>query len=101
MYVVSVTIYIKPEFTAQFIEAVIDNASNTRKEPGNIRFDVHQAEDDPNRFLLHEVYKTKEDFAAHQQTAHYFRWRDAATPWFSQQRQSMKYVPLFFGDARV
>ena len=101
MYIVNVTIFVKPEFTARFIEATIDNAGNTRHEPGNIRFDVCQAEDEPNRFLLYEAYKAKEDFAAHQQTAHYARWRDAVTPWMSQPRQSVKHFPLFFGNDRV
>ena len=47
MYVVSVTVHVKPEFVERFIEAVLDNARNTRREPGNLRFDVSQAEDDP------------------------------------------------------
>ena len=77
MYVVSVTVHVKPEFVARFIEATFDNARNTRREPGNLRFDVSQAEDDPNRFLLYEVYHTKDDFAAHQQTPHYLRFKTA------------------------
>jgi autoinducer 2-degrading protein len=101
MYIVNVTLSVKPEFAEKFIEATIDNASNTRREPGNIRFDVSRADDDPNRFMLYEVYKAKDDFMAHQQTAHYARWRDAVTPWMLQPRQSLKYVPLFFGNERV
>jgi autoinducer 2-degrading protein len=101
MYVVSVTIFVKPEFTARFIEATFDNAANSRLEPGNLRFDVHQAEDDPNRVLLHEVYREKEDFVRHQQTAHYARWRDTVADWFAQPRQSAKYIPLFYGEAKV
>ena len=46
MYIVSVTVHVRPEFVKQFIPAILDNARNTRKEPGNIRFDVSQAEDD-------------------------------------------------------
>src|SRR3569832_840447 len=101
MYIVNVVIWVKPEFIKPFIEATIDNATNSRREPGNIRFDVSQAEDDPNRLLLFEVYKNKDGFVAHQQTAHYARWRDAVTPWMAQTRQSTKYVPLFFDNDRV
>ena len=101
MFIVSVTIFVKPEFIAQFIEATFDNASNTRHEPGNIRFDVLQSDDDPNRFLLYEVYHAKEDFVAHQQTPHYFRWRDAVTPWMAQPRQPVKHHPLFYGNDRM
>lgn len=101
MYVVSVTVFVKPEFVQQFIEATIDNASNGRKEPGNLRFDVLQAEDDPTRFLLYEVYKQKEDFATHQQQPHYFRWRDAVTPWMAQPRQATKSRAVFYGESRI
>jgi autoinducer 2-degrading protein len=98
MYVVSVTIHVKPEFAGRFVEATLDNARNTRREPGNLRFDVSRAEEDPNRFLLYEVYHTKDDFAAHQKTAHYFRWRDAVTDWMAQPRQGVRHLPVFFGD---
>jgi len=101
MYVVSVTVFVKTEFVARFAEAILDNATNTRKEPGNIRFDVSQGEDDPSRFLLYEVYRTKEDFVRHQETAHYLRWKNAVTDWMTQPRHSLKYGPIFFGDETV
>ena len=68
MYVVSVTVFVKSEFVEPFIEATFDNATNTRKEPGNVRFDVLQSEEDPTRFLLYEAYREKEGHAAHQRT---------------------------------
>lgn len=95
MYVVSVTIFVKPEHTQQFVEAILDNATNSRLEPGNLRFDVSKSEDDPNRFLLYEVYKSKDDFISHQQTAHYLRWRDAVTNWMAQPRQGVKHHSIF------
>ena len=101
MYVVAVTVFVKPEHAAAFVDATLDNARNTRKEPGNLRFDVLRAEDDPNRFLLYEAYRAKDDFAKHQQTEHYFRWRDATTGWMSQPRQGVKHQALFFGDAEA
>ena len=101
MYVVSVTVHVKPEFVPQFIEATLDNARNTRREPGNLRFDVSQAEDDAGRFLLYEVYRSKEGFAAHQRTDHYIRWRDRVTDWMAQPRQGIRHRPIFFGDAET
>ena len=99
MYVVSVTIFVKPEALQPFIAATLDNAQNTRREPGNLRFDVLQAEDDPNRFLLYEAYRAKEDFVKHQQTAHYLRWKETAANWMAQPRQGVKHNSLFFGEA--
>ena len=101
MYVVAVTVFVKPEFRDAFVEAALDNARNTRKEPGNIRFDVLRAEEDPNRFLLYEVYHQKDDFAKHQQTEHYVRWKDKVADWMAQPRQGVRHVPVFFGDNRV
>jgi autoinducer 2-degrading protein len=101
MYVVSVTVHVKPEHTRPFVEAVLDNARNTRKEPGNVRFDVLQAEDDPNRFLLYEVYHTKDDFARHQQTAHYLRFKNGVADWMAQPRQGVRHHSLFFGDGET
>ena len=101
MFVVSVTIFVKPEHVDAFIAATLDNATNTRKEPGNIRFDVLRGTEDTSRFLLYEVYKEPEDFAKHQQTAHYFRWRDTAVPLMREPRVGVKHMPIFYGDAPV
>ncbi len=98
MYVVSVTVVVKRPSVAQFIEATLDNARHTRLEPGNLRFDVLQAEEDPLRFLLYEAYKTKEDFVRHQQTPHYLRWKQAVSDYMAQPRQGVKHHSLFFGD---
>ena len=99
MYVVCVTVLVKPEFVPKFIQATLDNARNTRREPGNVRFDVLQAEDDPSRFTLYEAYHAKDDFAGHQQTEHYLRWKQTVGDWMAQPRQGIKHNALFFGDA--
>jgi (4S)-4-hydroxy-5-phosphonooxypentane-2,3-dione isomerase len=99
MFVVSVTILVKPELVDAFITATLDNATNTRKEPGNIRFDVLRGTEDTARFLLYEVYHTPEDFAKHQQTPHYFRWRDTAVPMMREPRVGVKHTTVFYGDS--
>lgn len=98
MYIVSVTIFVKPELVDRFIEATLDNARNTRKEVGNNRFDVMQTEDDPTRFLLYEAYTNKEAFAQHQQTEHYLRWRETVADAMAQPRQGVKHNSLFYGN---
>jgi autoinducer 2-degrading protein len=101
MYVVSVTVFVKPEFVEPFIEATMDNAANTRREPGNVRFDVGQAEEDPTRFLLYEAYRDKAGFTAHQQTEHYLRWKAKVADWMAQPRVGVRHHGVFFGDGRV
>jgi len=98
MYVVSVTIFVKPQNVREFIEATLDNARNTRREPGNVRFDMSQAEAEPTQFLFYEVYRAKEDFVGHQQTPHYLRWKDTVADWMAQPRQGVKHASVFFGD---
>ena len=100
MYVVSVTTFVKPQHIQAFIDATLDNARNTRWEPGNLRFDVLQAEDDPARFLLYEAYQVKDDFAKHQQTEHYLRWKQTVADYMAQPRQGVKHHSILFGDAQ-
>jgi autoinducer 2-degrading protein len=96
MYVVCVTIFVKAQFIEPFKEATLDNARNTREEPGNLRFDLLQCEDDPARFFLYEAYKAKEEFANHQRTEHYLRWKNAVADWMAQPRQAVKHHTIFF-----
>lgn len=99
MYVVCVQVHVKPEFVDKFIAATKDNHEHTRgDEPGNVRWDCLQAEDDPTRFILYEVYRTKEDFPKHQQTEHYLRWRDTVTDWMAEPRVGVRYSNIYPAD---
>lgn len=98
MYVVCVTIYVNPEHVDAFIDATLANARGTRNEPGNVRFDVLRAEDDPQRFFLYEAYHTRDDFTAHQQTEHYLTWRETVKDWMAQPRQGVRHTAIFFGN---
>ncbi len=95
MLVVCVYVHVKPEFREQFIEATLENARNTVREPGALRFDVLQQADDPNRFILYEVYKDEAGAAAHKQTPHYARWRDTVADWMAEPRKGVKHASLF------
>jgi autoinducer 2-degrading protein len=95
MYVVCIHIHVQPEHRESFIQASLANAQATVKEPGNLRFDVLQRADDPNRFMLYEVYRDESGMDAHKQTAHYAKWRDSVGAWMKEPRQAMKYADLF------
>lgn len=100
MHVVCIHVHVKPEHREAFIAASLENALHTIQEPGNLRFDVIQQVDDPNRLMLYEVYKDEAGMAAHKETAHYARWRDAVAPWMAEPRQGIKHVGLFPEDPR-
>lgn len=95
MHVVCIHVHVKPENRDDFIEASVENARNTIREPGNLRFDLIGQVDDPNRFMLYEVYKDEAAMAAHKETAHYAAWRDAVADWMAEPRQGVKHISLF------
>ena len=82
----------------EFLAATEENHKNTRKEPGNIRFDVLQNSDDPSRFFLYEVYDSEEAVASHKETAHYLKWRETVAPWMAEPRKGVQYHPHFPGE---
>jgi autoinducer 2-degrading protein len=95
MHITFVHVKVKPEHRQQFIEASLDNARNSIQEPGAVRFDLLQQADDPDSFVLLEVYRDEAAAAAHKQTAHYARWRDTVAPWMAQPRQGVRYQAIF------
>jgi len=99
MFIVAVTLYVKPDCIGKVIEAALANARNTRKEPGNLRFDVSQAVGNPGQLLLYEVYRTEADFHTHHQTPHYLHWKQIVADWMTQPRQAVQYNSAFFGDS--
>lgn len=99
MLIVHVHVHVKAESVEAFREATIENASQSVKEPGIARFDVVQQADDPNRFVLVEVYRSVEATAAHRQTAHYAKWRDAVAEMMAEPRSRVEYSNVFPADS--
>lgn len=95
MLVVHVHIHVKPESVAAFCEATRHNAKQSLREPGVVRFDFIQRQDDPTRFVLIEVYRSESDPARHKETSHYQAWRDAVEPMMAEPRRSEKYLDLY------
>ena len=95
MYIVFVNIHVKEGTVEAFIEATVDNAHNSLKEPGITRFDLVQQLTDPNRFVLTEIYGTEDDAAAHKKTSHYQKWRDTVAEMMAEPRSSVKFVDIF------
>ena len=95
MIVAHVHVHVKPECVQDFIEATIENASNSLQEHGIARFDVTQQKDDPTRFVLSEVYYTEDDPAKHKETSHYQAWKAAVEPMMAEPRASVKMDSVF------
>ncbi|MCL5070657.1 MAG: antibiotic biosynthesis monooxygenase [Actinobacteria bacterium] len=81
-----------------FKTATLKNAQNSIKEPGILRFDFIQQEDNPLNFLLVEVYKDSNAVAQHKETSHYNEWRQSVEHMIAEPRKSIKYVNIFPED---
>ena len=98
MLIVHIHVWVKPDFVEAFKQVTIENARSSLQEPGIARFDVMQRSDDPTRFVLVEAYRTLEAPAAHKETSHYQKWRDAVAPMMAEPRSSVKFTNLFPDD---
>ena len=91
MFHVVVRMEAKPEKVDALLELATYNSAQSRKEPGNVRFDVIRQLDNPLRFALYEVYRDDTAFKAHQGTEHYARWRREIDALLAQPRTSDKF----------
>ncbi|MBN1362876.1 MAG: antibiotic biosynthesis monooxygenase [Sedimentisphaerales bacterium] len=98
MVVVHVHVQVKADQVEAFVAATLENAKASVDELGIARFDVIQQQDDPTRFVLVEVYRTKDDPARHKETAHYQKWRDTVAEMMAVPRTSVKFDNVFPAD---
>jgi len=98
MLIVHVFVHVKPECVEAFKAASVENAQHSIQETGIVRFDVIQQQDDPQRFVLVEVYRDATAPAAHKETAHYQKWRDTVAEMMAEPRSSIKYANAFPDD---
>jgi quinol monooxygenase YgiN len=99
MLIVHVHIRVKPEFIRAFMDATLENARASRTESGIARFDLIQDTEHNDRFVLIEIYRNPDAPAAHKQTKHYARWRDAVADMMAEPRASRKFVNIDPADA--
>jgi (4S)-4-hydroxy-5-phosphonooxypentane-2,3-dione isomerase len=95
MIVVQVYVKVKEKDISSFIEATKENAFNSLNEKGIHRFDVQQNLDDPQQFLLTEIYEDKNATLDHKKTAHYDKWRKVVENMMTEPRYSVKYNKVF------
>jgi len=91
MHILLVYCTVKADQIDAFIAATIENASNSRKEPGVVRFDLLQEKDNPAKFTLIEIYRDPAGHAAHRESAHYLAWADKTADMFAEPRSRAIY----------
>ena len=95
MHVTLVHVHVKPAHVGDFVAASRLNRDASVREPGNLRFDVLQASDDPTRFILYEAYRDADAAAGHRTTQHYLAWREEVADWMAEPRVGVGYAGLF------
>ena len=88
---VHVMIHVNEADVDTFRQASLENARQSREEPGIAQFDLVQQRDDPTRFVLIEVYRDAEAPLRHKETVHYQKWRDTVAPMMASPRTSISY----------
>jgi (4S)-4-hydroxy-5-phosphonooxypentane-2,3-dione isomerase len=99
MLILHVYVHVKPEMLDAFIAATIDNARNSRKEAGVVRFDFVQQTDDPARFMLLEVYRDQAAMDSHRQMPHYHAWAAKVPDMLAEPRSRQIYRNIDPGDS--
>ena len=73
-----VKVRVKPEERDRFLKAIeVDALGSERDEPGCMRFNVLQDEQDANVYYFFEVYRDQAALEAHRVAPHYAVWRAA------------------------
>jgi (4S)-4-hydroxy-5-phosphonooxypentane-2,3-dione isomerase len=77
MFVMLVKLQVKPELVAEFTLAILNNAAlSVERDPGCVRFDVLQQQDDPTRWLLYEVYDQEQAWVEHRKAPHFLAFME-------------------------
>jgi (4S)-4-hydroxy-5-phosphonooxypentane-2,3-dione isomerase len=95
MVIIQVYVRVKEKEIDQFTMATVENVKNSIHEPGVIRFDFMQEENDPQSFLLTEIYEDHDASSAHKTTSHYLVWRECVADMMDKPREGIKYNAIY------
>ena len=98
MYTVWVRLEVHSDKIDEFTEGIHANAlASLNDEPGCIRFDVHQAVNEPNTFYFYEIYRDQAAFEIeHRNAPHYAVWQEVVRSCVVKGTQANTYAqPLF------
>ena len=84
LFVIHAPIPVKADRVSDFIDAIcLDAIGSVNEEPGCLRFDVFQNQEDPTEIYLYEVYANKAAFDYHMRTPHFERWFETVKDWYA------------------
>jgi quinol monooxygenase YgiN len=74
---------VRAKYADQFPELVADFTDATRAEPGCISFDWYRSTDDPNLYMLVELFRDEEAGKAHVESEHFRAAGETMPRWLS------------------
>mmetsp|Transcript_8898 Transcript_8898/g.11147 ORF Transcript_8898/g.11147 Transcript_8898/m.11147 type:complete len:147 (+) Transcript_8898:137-577(+) len=89
---------IQPDRIDEFLDLIEKDAVGSRAEPGCLRFDVHQSQDNPNKFMFYEVYKDADAVAFHKEQPHFALWTNFKESGGVVSSVSYKLDGIFMSD---
>jgi autoinducer 2-degrading protein len=98
MLIQLVNIKVEPGHRDTFLEAFRINCEGTRKEPGNIRFDLLNDPDDENNFSVYEIFRDEAALEDHRKTPHYKKCVDMIDPITLGGRSKKYFTPVLIQD---
>lgn len=95
-FAIQVTLKVQPGQAEAFLPRILDNARGAvRDEEDCLDFQVFQAEDDPDAFVLFEIYTDEEAWQAHRHTPHYERFAEEGRPLIAERQiRRLRAIPL-------
>ena len=93
IYVVA-TLTVKPETRAEFIAAATACIKETRKEPGNIAYDLHESVTDHTKMVFVEQWENAEALVPHLAAEHMKTFgRDRKSTRLNSSHRSLSRMP--------
>lgn len=86
MYYLIATLKIDPANLPVIKEAVAACIEGTRKEAGNISYDLHESVSDPSTIVFVERWETKAALEAHFNEPHFLAWREIGSQYFLDRK---------------
>lgn len=70
-------IVLKPEYKDEVLKALYNVVDATRKEEGNVSYDLHQNVSNDLSYTILEVWKSEEAIAVHNASSHFDEFKKA------------------------
>lgn len=98
MFIIHVFFNVKEECIDRFKEITIENAQNSLKEEGVVRFDVIQQQDNNSQFMLQEIYLSPSEQLKHRDSEHFKKWKSEVSDLLVHGYSFVKYDNVFPKD---